>query len=113
MTPTLRKLSLTAHVTTSLGWLGAVAAYLAIVIGGAASHDDGIVRGIWLAMWTILMYLIVPCSLAALLTGGIHALATEWGMFRHYWIVAKFALTIAAITLLLLPLPTVISCSVA
>jgi hypothetical protein len=28
MTPRLRKLALTAHVTSSVGWLGAVVAYL-------------------------------------------------------------------------------------
>jgi hypothetical protein len=34
MTPGLRRLSLTAHVTTSVGWLGAVASFLALSIAG-------------------------------------------------------------------------------
>jgi hypothetical protein len=33
LTPGLRKLALTAHVTTSVGWLGAVAGFLALAIG--------------------------------------------------------------------------------
>ena len=34
MSPRLRKLALTAHVTFSVGWLGAVAAFLALSIAG-------------------------------------------------------------------------------
>ncbi len=34
MKPALRKLTLTAHVTASVGWLGAVAAYLVPAIVG-------------------------------------------------------------------------------
>jgi hypothetical protein len=32
---------------------------------------------------------IVPLSLAALLTGVVQSLGTPWGLFRHRWIVAK------------------------
>lgn len=51
--------------------------------------------------------IIVPLSLAALVTGLLQSLGTEWGLFRHYWIVAKFVLTIGAIIVLLLHMPTV------
>jgi hypothetical protein len=34
MTPRLRKFALTAHVTSSVGWLGAVAAFLALAVAG-------------------------------------------------------------------------------
>ena len=36
MGPWLRKAVLTAHVTSSLGWFGAVAAFLALAIAGSA-----------------------------------------------------------------------------
>ena len=45
---------------------------------------------------------IVPLSLAALLTGLVQSLGTTWGLFRHYWIVAKLWLTVLATGLLLL-----------
>lgn len=35
----VRKLLLLAHVTLSVGWLGAVAAYLALAIAGLTSSD--------------------------------------------------------------------------
>ena len=39
MTLRLRKLALTAHVTTSVGWLGAVAAFLVLGVVGLTSRD--------------------------------------------------------------------------
>ncbi len=34
MTPIVRKFALTAHITFSVGWLGAVAGFLALAIAG-------------------------------------------------------------------------------
>jgi hypothetical protein len=102
MTPYLRKWALTAHITVSAGWLGAVAGFLVLSIAGLTSHDVEIVRGAYLAMDLIGRFLIVPMSLAALATGLVQALGTEWGLFRHYWVLVKFMLTIGATLLLLL-----------
>ena len=38
MTPRLRKFALTAHVTFSVGWIGAVMAYLALVVAAMISQ---------------------------------------------------------------------------
>ena len=45
LTPRLRKLALTTHVTASVGWLGAVVAFLALSLTGLTSHDPQTVRG--------------------------------------------------------------------
>lgn len=37
--PRLRKFALTAHITSSVGWLGAVVCFLALSIVGLASDD--------------------------------------------------------------------------
>ena len=102
MTPALRKLNLTAHVTSSVGWLGAVAGFLVLSIAGLTSQDAETVRGAYLAMNLMGQFLIVPLSLAALLTGLVQSLGTHWGLFRHYWILIKFTLTIGATIILLL-----------
>lgn len=39
MTPGVRRFTLTAHVTSSVGWLGAVVAYLVIAVAGLTSGD--------------------------------------------------------------------------
>ena len=50
MRPRLRKFVLTAHVVSSVGWLGAIAVFLALAIAGLASQQAQLVRGAYLAM---------------------------------------------------------------
>src|SRR5712691_1257570 len=102
MTPRLRKLALTAHITCSVGWLGAVASFLVLSIAGLTSQDAEVVRGAYLAMNLIGLFIIVPTSLAALTTGLVQALGSQWGLLRHYWVLVKFLLAIFATIALLL-----------
>lgn len=102
MTPAVRKFALTAHVVSSVGWLGAVAGFLVLSIAGLSRHDPETVRGVYVAMNLVGLYAIVPLSLAALTTGVIQSLGTPWGLFRYYWVVIKLVLTIGATLLLLL-----------
>jgi len=101
MTPGLRKFALTVHVICSVGWLGAVATFLSLAIAGLTSQDDQMVRGAYLAMHVTTAFVIVPFSLAALLTGLIQSLGTTWGVFRHYWVLAKLVITILSTIILL------------
>jgi hypothetical protein len=101
MTLRLRKLALTAHVASSVGWLGAVGAFLALAIAGLTSQDAQLVRAAYLAMDLTGWFVIVPLSLASLPSGLVMSLGTEWGMFRHYWVVAKLLITVLATLLLL------------
>ena len=96
MTPALRKLTITAHVTFSVGWLGAVAAFLVLSIAGLTSQDAEVVRGAYLSMNLISRFVIIPMCFAALATGLLQALGTPWGLFRYYWIPLKFGLAIFA-----------------
>lgn len=105
MTPRFRKFALTAHITSSVGWLGAVVAYLALATAGLISHDVLIVRAAYLSMELIGWFIIVPFSFAALLSGLVQSLGTQWGLFRYYWILVKFLLTIGATTVLLGHMP--------
>lgn len=103
MTLDFRKLALTAHITFSVGWLGAIAGFLVLSIAGLTSQDAEVVRGAYLAMNLISLFVIVPMTLAATATGPVQALGTEWGLRRHYWVLVKFALTIIATIVLLRP----------
>jgi hypothetical protein len=53
MSPRVRKVALTAHVTSSVGWLGAVAGFLALAVSGLTSRDQQTVRGVYLVMEVI------------------------------------------------------------
>jgi hypothetical protein len=94
LTPILRKLTLTAHVTLAVGWLGAVAAFLALAIIGVTSQDILMVRSVYVAMDLIARNVVVPLSFAPLITGPILSFGTPWGLLRHYWILAKLIITI-------------------
>src|SRR5258707_5880541 len=102
MNPALRKLTITAHVSFSVGWLGATAAFLVLSIAGLTSHDAEVVRGAYLSMDLISRFIVIPMSFAALTTGLLQALGTPWGLFRYYWIVMKFGLAIFATIALLI-----------
>jgi hypothetical protein len=101
MSPNLRKLALTVHVVFSVGWLGAVAAFLALAIAGLTNHDAQTIRAAYVAMDITGWFVIVPLCIASLLTGLISSLGTTWGLFQHYWIVAKLVITIPATILLM------------
>lgn len=107
MTPGLRKFALAAHLTFSLGWIGAVVAYLALGVSAVTSQDAETVRATWTAMELTGWFAIVPLALASLFTGLLMALGTQWGLFRHYWVLFSFVLTVFANVVLLLHMPTV------
>jgi hypothetical protein len=104
MTSRLSKFVLTSHITFSVGWIGAVAVFLALAIIGLTSQNIDLARSAYLAMEISAWFVIVPFCVTSLTTGIIQALGTKWGLFRHYWIVAKLFLTLAATILLLLHL---------
>ena len=102
MTPGLRKFALTAHVTSSIGWFGAVAAFLALAIVGLTSQDAQRVRAAYLAMELTTWFVIVPFAFVSGLTGVVSSLGTKWGLFRYYWVLMKLVITILATLVLLI-----------
>ena len=107
MKPGLRKLILTVHITSSVGWLGAVAGFLALAIAALDNKDAQTIRAAYLAMALIARFIIVPLAFASLLSGIIQALGTPWGLFRHYWVLVKLLLTLFATVVLLLKTPLI------
>jgi len=102
LTPGIRKFMRTAHITFTVGWLGSVAGFLALAVAGLTSPDFQIVRASYIAMELTARFVIVPLSLAPLLlTGPILSLGTPWGLFRHYWILAKLLINILSTIILL------------
>lgn len=107
MTPGLRKFALSVHLTCSVGWIGAVIAYLALGVAAVTSQAAQTVRAGWIAMELIGWYAIVPLALVSLFTGLVMSLGTKWGLFRHYWTLISFGLTLFATVVLLLHMPAV------
>ncbi|HCA85168.1 MAG TPA: DUF2269 domain-containing protein [Streptomyces sp.] len=103
----LRKSVLTAHVATSVGWIGAVLAYLALDVTAVTGEVVSTVRGAYAGMEVTVLYVIVPLALATVLIGIVNALGAPWGLFRHYWVLVKLLLAVFAAAVLLIEAQTV------
>lgn len=101
LSPSLRKGALLVHVTTSIGWFGTVAVFLSLAVTGATSSDPGLARACYAVMGIVGWAVIVPASLASLVSGVISSLGTPWGLFRYYWVTIKLAITVIATAVLL------------
>ena len=102
LSPAARKLALTVHLASSVGWFGGVLAALGLAVVGLASDDPQRVRAAYIAMEATAWYVLVPLSFASLVTGIVQSLGTVWGLFRHYWVVSKLAINLIATAILLL-----------
>ena len=80
LSPQVRKLALTAHVVASVGWLGSVAAFLALALTGLRSENAETLRAVYLSAELVTWGVILPLCAAALITGvisrGGHVLGT-------------------------------------
>lgn len=101
MMPRLRKFVLTTHITTSVGWLGAVTSFLGLTVAGLTSQNAQMVQAIYLTAEPITWFVLIPLAFASLLTGLILSLSTSWGLFQHYWVLFKLLLTVLATFVLL------------
>lgn len=107
MTPGVRKFALAAHLALSVGWIGAVAGYMALDVAATTGRDLQTLRAAYLGMELIARYVIVPMAFASLLTGLVMSLGTKWGLFRHYWVLISLLLTMIAIAVLLVEMQTI------
>lgn len=103
----VRKLVLAIHIAVSVGWIGAILAYLALDVATVASDEPATLRAAYLGMELIALRVLVPLALAALATGILISLGTRWGLFRHYWVIFSLALTTLAVGVLLVETRTI------
>ncbi|WP_043734966.1 MULTISPECIES: hypothetical protein [Nocardia] len=102
LTQRWRRFTLLAHIVSSVGWMGAVALYIALAIAVMANADPMIVRGALTSMRLGVWYVIIPLAALSLTTGLIESLGTNWGLLRHYWVIFKLVLNLIAVTVLVL-----------
>lgn len=100
-----RKILLIAHISSSVGLLGAVAGFLLLAITGLISPDPQLVRSVYPAMDLITRLLILPLVAASLVIGVAQSLVTPWGLFRHWWIIVKLGVNLIILAVLLVQMP--------
>ena len=101
MRPGVRRAALVGHVTSSVGWLGAVAAFLALAVAALHTADDARMRALYVAMEVLGWAVLVPLAATSLLSGVVQSLGTPWGLFRHWWVIVKLLITVVATGILL------------
>ena len=79
----LRKFTFAAHITSSVGWVGAVIVFLALAVVALTSQSEMTVRGAYLVMAPAAWFVLVPLAHASLISGVALSLGTTWGFVRH------------------------------
>ena len=97
----LRKGLLVLHIIVSVGWIGAALAFLAVAASMRQPATPEAEQAALSMMETIGWTVLVPLSLASLLTGILQSLVTPWGLVRHYWVLTKLLITVVATVVLL------------
>jgi hypothetical protein len=106
LSPTARRVLLIVHISVSVGWMGAAAAYVALNVPALTGSDETM-RASYLMMPIIADYALVPLAVATVVTGLALALGTKWGLLQHYWVTVSFGVTLLAAAILVLHLPAV------
>ena len=104
MTPALRKGVLTAHVVSSVGWVGAVAGFLALAVAELTHADADVPRGAYLSMDLMAEYVILPLAVGSFATGILCSLGTGWGLVRYYWVLVKLLMSLLCTVVFLMHL---------
>lgn len=95
--PGARKLMLSLHIVCVGSWLGAAVAMAFLSLLGIATDNPEVRRSAYLLMSIMDRNLIVPLVVASILTGVVLALRTQWGLFRHFWVMAKLVLALGMV----------------
>lgn len=106
MNPALRRFTYATHLTSSIGWIGAVFVFLAMAGVALTRQDEATVRGAYLVMAPAAWLVLVPLAHLSLFSGIVLSLGTAWGLIRHYWVVLKLAITVFCTIILLIYMGT-------
>ncbi|WP_330273243.1 hypothetical protein OG205_41495 [Lentzea sp. NBC_00516] len=86
-----RTLLVWLHVVTSVGWLSQAVALLALVLHGMRTGDLSAFR---MARYLDHEVLAIMANTSAF-SGFMLSATTPWGYFRHWWVLAKFVITVS------------------
>lgn len=85
------------HILFAAAWLGGVAALLLVsLVGKRPAGGDALVLARSAMQW-IDWTIIIPSCLGSLATGALFGWLTQWGFFKHLWLLIKWVLTVAMI----------------
>lgn len=90
---------LSLHIATGGLWFGTALCSIALALSIVLPDHTDAIHGINLARNFMGQYIIVPAAVFSVITGVLLCSFTNWGFFKHYWIIAKQLSTLILIVL--------------
>ena len=101
-----RRLVLVVHITSSVGWIGAVATSLALAVVAVATDDIVATRAVYIVLEPMGRYVLMPLAVASFASGVLQSVGTRWGLFWHYWVIVKLLINVVSAAVLFTYLET-------
>ncbi|MBE1488375.1 hypothetical protein [Plantactinospora soyae] len=95
MAPRTRKVWLTLHVGFSVGWLGVGLTMTVLAILGTTTDSHTLRHGVYEVLHVVDLAAAIPSMFLSIITGLVVSLGTKWGLVRHWWVLAKFAISVS------------------
>jgi Predicted integral membrane protein (DUF2269) len=94
-----RKLTLTVHIISAIGWIGVDFVLFVFAFTGLTSNDPDTVATCYLAIEMFAVVLLLPLGLLSLATGLLLGWGSKYGVLRYRWVVWKLILNLVLTTL--------------
>lgn len=94
---TPRRWLLLLHLLFCAIMFGGAMVFLILSITAVSTNDESILKACYISMHMLAKTSVRASAIGALVTGVLLSVLTQWGLFKHYWIIAKEGLTILAI----------------
>jgi uncharacterized membrane protein len=86
------------HLIAVSNWIGGAVSLLLLYFLKKSAADGGVLFGINQSIHHVDMAVVViPGAFGCLLTGLLYSLFSNWGFFKHNWIIFKWIVTVSAI----------------
>jgi len=86
------------HLIAAASWVGGVVSLMLLYFLKKGISDGGVLYGINQSIHHVDMWVVVtPGAFGCLSTGLIYSIFSNWGFFKHKWLVVKWIITIVAI----------------
>ncbi|WP_433337629.1 hypothetical protein [Spirillospora sp. CA-294931] len=97
LSPATRKTVTVVHVIASVALLGEVWGLVVLNLTATLTDEPALAGAAYRLMERLVFGGGIPLSMLALCSGLLLALASPWGLVRHYWVFTKLILLIAVI----------------
>ena len=96
-----RKLTLTIHIISAIGWIGVDFVLFVFAFTGLTSDDPSTIAICYQAIEMFAVVLLVPLGLLSLATGLLLGWGSKYGILRYHWVLWKLILNLVLTTLVI------------